>query len=172
MTPENMCVTPWGLFYHILIGYDGENICFNYLNSTVVIDPVGALTYIKYFLTTLFLEFPIYYWLLRNQTLILSKNLGQRLPQSFLRFNQLRKIIVTSILINLATHPIVFFVFPYMSGKGDWTFTTYLLVAEVFAPIVEAVILKFLFKLPVQKAAMAAILANLFSWTVGVLLLH
>lgn len=76
----------------------------------------------------------------------------------------MRRVLVALVLMNLATHPIVFFVIPRF-------FDTYLhaaLFSEAFAPLVEmAIAVGLLRKL---SPAPWILLANLFSWQIGMYL--
>lgn len=107
-----------------------------------------SLDYAIVFFKTCFLEAPFYFWCFR------SKN--------FLRATQ---ILLTS---NFLTHPAVFFIFPLLFAK----YVHAALWAELFAASVEMIFIGYLvsrargFKTG-SIAAVAILLANLFSWEVG-----
>lgn len=137
------CITPWNLAINLL----HEHRCQFIYDSPVTNDPFALLDYLPYFLKTFLLELPIYLLLLRG-------------------LKSLRQILLINLVVNLATHPIVFFGIPLLLING--TYLQYLIIAEIFAPAVEAWLLFQIFKIRPGRAILAALLANLFSWGVGV----
>lgn len=73
-----------------------------------------------------------------------------------------------TLILNLATHPFVIWVLPYLGKNLNWTILHYIFVAESTAFIIEALILKMIFKYNWSSAFIVAAAANLFSWSVGV----
>ncbi len=119
----------------------GTNISFNKASFAV---------YLQFFLLTCLFESIFYFYFGKLQKLVLP----QILKQIF--------------VLNLATHPIVFFAFPYFLEKMGSDVFTYIWTAELFAFTIEALILKFHYHYCWRKALGASGLANLFSWTVGI----
>lgn len=72
---------------------------------------------------------------------------------------------VTVCLAQLATHPAVWFIWPLFA----WPHATYLLVAEAFALLTEAVVYRLMFeRLTWSRALAASALANAASIVVGI----
>ena len=112
-------------------------------------EPFSFLEYLPFFLKTFVLELPIYFLFLRtlkNVPVILKMNT----------------------VLNLATHPVVFFIIPLILTQLNATYLHYLVVAEIFAPLVEALVLFKVYKISLGRAVLAALCANLFSWSVGI----
>ncbi len=145
------CASPWGLAVFLLNLVDPSSECYEVHQSLVTASDFELSFYLKYFGMTLLLEGPIYF-------------LGlTMLPWP--------KRLLAIVVVNLATHPIIFYIFPLILSRFDATYSTYLLTAEIFAPVVEALLLWKLFKLSPSKAFSIAIAANLISWWLGVLLM-
>ena len=89
---------------------------------------------------------------------------------AFVKFQKLTliQILKQVLVLNLATHPIVFFVFPYFLEKTGSDIFTYIWTAEFFAFAIEAMILKLYYRYSWRSAVWASGLANLFSWSVGI----
>jgi hypothetical protein len=107
-----------------------------------------TLDYFFVFFKTCLAESPFYYFCFR------------KLP--FSRF------LAYLLLANFLTHPIVFFVIPAFFSK----YVTAALVGEAFAPTIEAifafvVLVKTETKTTASTGALVIVLANLFSWEVG-----
>lgn len=120
--------------------------------------PIGSSNstiwyYIAIFGLTYLLESPFYFIFGRIQKLTVPKILSQVL------------------ILNLATHPMVHFGISALGVRLGWSITNYIWIAEIFAFSVEIFLLGFLFKYPWKYATMAAVAANLCSWSVGVWLL-
>ena len=140
------CLTPWHLIYNLF----ADNACAEIYSSGLPTDPLTFTDYLPYFLKTFILELPIYALILKSQ-------------QSF------GKTLAANSLLNLATHPIIFILFPIILPKlGEFNYLNYLVAAEIFAPLVEAILLAKVFKLKIGWAVVSSVAANLFSWSVGV----
>lgn len=137
------CITPWNVVLNLFQAHE----CTAIYQSPVTSDPVSFLEYLPYFLKTCALELPIYWLFLKGK-------------KGFLQ------ILMINILLNLSTHPIVFFIIPLLLKGG--TYFQYLSVAEFFAPLVEFLILWRGFKVDGRVALLAAVAANLFSWGLGI----
>ncbi len=85
--------------------------------------------------------------------------------------------IFCGIWLTLCTYPIVVLVLPNILGSISWTL--YIIVAEIFAPLAECIIFWFMFKGKVQfvksdwiRCFIAIIVANLASFGIGEILHH
>jgi hypothetical protein len=136
---------PWSVF----ISFFTTHQCDAYYLAPAFDGMISFADYLPYFLKTIVIEFPIYYLLFKN-------------------FQSFKKLLVINLVLNLATHPIVFYVISYICFRLDLSYLHYLISAEIFAPVVEALILIYVFKIPISKAWVASILANLMSWSIGV----
>lgn len=82
---------------------------------------------------------------------------------------KLDQILVYAIALNLATHPLVLIGLPQFFALAEFPKVTPILLGEIFAPAFEGLMLWRLAGLSWQRAFGFAILANLISWTAGVL---
>lgn len=139
------CVTPWYLIWNFF----NPHQCSEIYTLTSLADPITFILYLPYFLKTFLLELIIYWLFLRNQ-------------------KSLTEILQIDFILNLATHPVVFFLMPIIVMGLNGNYLNYLVAAEVFAPLTEAIILVYFYKLSWPRALQAAITANLFSWSVGI----
>lgn len=71
----------------------------------------------------------------------------------------------TTLILNLATHPAVIWLFPYLFEGQERR--TMVLWAELFAILLEFVLLFKLFRYPWKRALGLTLVANLFSWWAG-----
>jgi hypothetical protein len=71
------------------------------------------------------------------------------------------------LILNIATHPIVYYLFPLFAGHAAWTLLTLAGTSEAFAIVVEAALLKIVWNFSWSAAAFASLAANLTSWWVG-----
>ncbi|MBC7464537.1 MAG: hypothetical protein H7256_00970 [Bdellovibrio sp.] len=147
MSLIQQCLTPWAL----VINQFAEHSCGEIYTSGLPTDTLTLTQYLPFFLKTYAFELPFYYFFLRK---IFSTT----------------KILRINLVINLATHPFIFIMLPLILVRFEFNYFQYLVVAEIFAPLVEALILNQLFKVRWQTAVVASLVANLISWTVGVLL--
>jgi len=107
-----------------------------------------SLDYATVFFKTCFLEAPFYFWCLRRENTYRSL-----------------QILLTA---NFLTHPIVFFIFPLIFSR----YVPAALWAELFAAGAEMLFVGYLMarshgRLSGVSAALMILLANLFSWEVG-----
>jgi len=141
------CSAPGVLIQHFL----GSSLCASELNEALGPLNATAAEYLKALALTLVLEWPVYFLFLKNRW---------KIP----------RISWVVLVINLLTHPAVWFFWPWVleSGflHGRVSFGGYVAIAEIFAPTIEALAL-WKMKVPLQRAILAAICANLFSWGVG-----
>lgn len=139
------CITPWML----VLNFFQSHTCGELYFAGLPADSFTFVEYLPYFLKTYILEFPLYYLLLKN-----IKNFKQ--------------LLAINLILNIATHPMVFFGFPYLLAFFDADYRTYLVVAEIFAPLTEALVLILVYKISWARAFTVATIANLISWGIGV----
>jgi len=144
------CYGPWRIFQYWFFPADLPMDCLVPLNSDVGAMDLGVGRYLLLFGLTFLIELPIYRLALKG------------LPT--------KKILLVTLLLNLATHPIVTFLFPW-GAQDRFTMGGYVASAEVFAPAVEAALLVFLYRVSPTRAVPGAVLANLSSWGLGLWLL-
>ncbi len=145
---EISCLTPFGLAL-FLAGRASEG-CSGVLSVLVTSTEATPVMYLQYFLSTFALELPVY--------------------SLFLQSKGIKKVLAYTFVLNLLTHPIIFFAFPFLLEKMSATYGIYLLCAEVFAPLVEGIVLSRLAQISLRKSLAIAVVANLFSWWAGVYL--
>lgn len=112
----------------------------------------NPLPYLYVFLQTNLLEFPIYYYFYRKRC-------------------RTSEILTFTLLVNLVTHPIVFFGFM----ASHQSYLASILEAESFAIVAEGLLgLYFLKKgsIPARTTFSASFFANLFSWQIAPLLTY
>lgn len=139
------CLAPWS----VIINQFTAHSCTEIYTSGLPTESTNLIEYLPFFLKTCVLEFPIYYLILYQ----------------IKKWNQLLFI---SVLLNLATHPFIFLGLPVIFAQFNGNYFQYLITAEVFAPIVEMLMLFYLFKIKWRLAFFSALLANLVSWTIGI----
>jgi hypothetical protein len=98
---------------------------------------------------TLAVEVPVVFLLLRSE-----------------RKLQAWKIILVAALASLLTLPFVWFAFPLL----PLPYVAWLALAEIFAFSAEAALYKLAFRITLQKAALASLVANLLSFCAGLAL--
>lgn len=139
------CITPWNLIWNLF----NVHQCSEIYELTTLTEPFSFMEYLPFFLKTFALELPIYFIILRQ-----LKNIPT--------------VLQINTVLNLATHPIVFFVIPIILTNLGANYLHYLATAEIFAPLIEALILFRIYKLSLARSLTAAISANLLSWSVGI----
>lgn len=142
------CHTPIGLWQYFVDQSYGP--CDFFLERAQQQQSAPLTLYLAVFALTILLELPFYYAMLRDRPIL------KRLQWIF--------------LINLATHPLVGYGFPYLFKQLNSTVGACLLASEIFAPVVEALLLFAGAKMPLVRAFAISLAANIFSWWVGVYL--
>ncbi len=143
-----LCHTPLGIWNYLFNKQELGHYCLQAL-SVQLPRPgeIGGLEYFKIFLATIVLEAPFYFFLSKGEGF--SKKV-----QNLLAFN-------------LFTHPVVYFVFPYVGFRLATSYVNMLIAAEIFAPLAETA-LYLCFQKKNRAAGVALILcANIFSWWAG-----
>lgn len=108
----------------------------------------------KPFFATVLLEAPVYFFFTRTLKMSIYKKLG------------------CLFVLNVATHPMVYFIIPYFVYLMNGNYGQTVILGELFAPIIESLLLYRWTQFSFWKCSIIAILANLFSWWIGVVLLH
>ncbi len=126
-----------------------SELCELQLSSPVQPTPWDAGGYLRAFALTCLLESVFYVWALRG-----------RVP--------LRKMAAPIAIANLATHPFIYFGLPWILAQFQVPAIAFITSAETFAPLLEAILLWRVWKVPARMAFPAMIFGNLFSWWVGV----
>jgi hypothetical protein len=108
--------------------------------------------YLCIFAATCVMEFPFYF--------LVGKTQGKNL----------RQLLLQTIGLNLATHPFIFWVLPWIGERLEWKFLTTASLSEFFAFAVETALLRFVAKYSWGIAILASGTANVFSWWFGLYL--
>ncbi len=147
------CYTPAGVFKYFFAHDLVEAGCRISLESVAVqIDYPAFSHYLWVFFLTCLLESPFYYLALKKQ------------------HPKILKVILILLTCNLATHPIVYFLLPYLGLKENLQYIYVLIGAEIFAPLVEIFLIVLFFRANKIGASGLIFIANIFSWWIGVYL--
>ncbi len=114
--------------------------------------PTPFLSYLEVFALTCLLEAPIYWFAFRNEKWSALKKLG------------------VLFALNLATHPFIYFVVPQIIMLLNGKVFQSVLVSEIFAPVMEGILLYWLRKDFFWGSLGFAIATNLVSWWIGALI--
>ncbi len=150
------CFSPPGLIIDLLMPLNSSIECQEILNLVSEIPEFSFRVYFKYFFYTCLLESSFYFAAVTS-----SSKSNRPLWQRYLS---------TVILCNLATHPIVCFGIPWLVSLFQGTYRESLSIGESFAPLIEGLLLVYVWRVPRTPAWILSILANLFSWWVGIYL--
>ena len=123
--------------------------CTVLLSSAEAPIPMSFTTYATTFVLTCGLEALVY------------------LPILLLKKNKLARSLALVLILKLATHPLVTFVFPVAGAALGLGTAAAIIIKESFAPLVEALILRRGSNLSWTASAALAVTANLFSWWLG-----
>ncbi len=143
-----LCHTPLGVWNYLFKTQELSLFCLQALSVQLPRpNEIGGVEYLKIFFATIVLEAPFYFFLSKDASLLKkTQNL---------------------VLFNLITHPLVYFVFPYVGFRFATSYVSMLIAAEIFAPLVEGA-LYLCFQKKNRATALALILgANIFSWWAG-----
>lgn len=144
------CYAPPALLTYFLNLAGSDPNCTSILQAPAEITHIPLALYLTVFLLTCFLESPFYWAVLAKK----ASPTGSRISAIF--------------LCNLATHPAVCFLIPYLVFLGHGTYAASNAIGEIFAPAVEAFLLIRFWKVFWRPAVAFSIAANLFSWWAGV----
>ena len=126
--------------------------CYNTLRSLAGRINIGGVEYFKLFVSTVALEAVFYVF----GFFVFTRKL------------EWSKILSAILLGNVLTHPVVCLVLPKILASMPYGY--YLLIAEVFAPVVEAIVLR-RFGLSWTASLLTSFAANLFSWNFALVFL-
>lgn len=145
------CNLPHSLLLYLFSTKNVPPECLRYLTTSSLdgVYGVSATTYVLFFLLTVALEAPIYWYFLRD------------------RITPASRWVAALFCINLCTHPLAILGFPQFFALAGDTKLTALVATEVFAPVVEGLVLWKLLNIPPRVAFVASVAANLFSWEMG-----
>ena len=168
MSYSPTCWTPLGLANYLFAQSQLSRECSAAMNSPARFVTVPLAQYASVFALTCLLESPFYAWGFG----LLMPSRSSALRRDLMKSKRASVHYSTSALIlsNLATHPIVFFGFPWVMSRFHASYGQMLLGAETFAPVVEWLLLWRFFGMKASRAAIVSITANPFSWWVGALL--
>jgi hypothetical protein len=147
------CITPLAIAQYFSLSSELPARCLTVLGQTCYIPAISPTKYALLFLGTVLFEIPIYFAFLRKKVPIGS-------------------LVLWTLILNLATHPAVSFLIPRICAATESRLVDYVLWAEIFAPVVEALLLWKIARVNLGRAAVAALIANLLSWWAGIVLLE
>ena len=145
MSPAS-CLSPVSILLAIIKRDALDTGCYFVLFSPTEMSNPRIGQYLFYFGMTLLLETPIY-WFASRQTY-------------FARIAQI-------LILNLATHPLVIYGFPFFMSLLDRPHWETVFLSEMFAWILEALLLTRFFGYSTGRAVKISMSANLVSWWVG-----
>jgi hypothetical protein len=148
MNTQTHCVSP----PEIIAYFAGSMDCIRTLSQIPADDYPRLSEYLPAYGFTVLLEFPFYFWVLRKK--------GRFLSAAIATFG-----------VNLATHPAVWYFWPQLFSKHGLNYGILVSFVELLVPIIEAGLLTLYFKTSFIRTYAIAVLANLFSWWVGVYLI-
>jgi hypothetical protein len=148
----NECFAP----FYLLLGLAAPDrlglMCRAAQAAAAETNDVSLSAYAAVFLLNCLLEAPAY-WLA-----------GRKLGRSH------REIAGQVVLLNLATHPLVYYGFPHVASTAEWSWLTMVTLCEIFAFTMEAVLLRIVWRYSWPMAIFASTAANFTSWQTGALL--
>lgn len=143
------CVGPVDLILYLV----KSGHCTEFLSQTFLAQGFPAWKdYLGAFGLTLLLETPLYFLFLKKA-----------IPA--------RRTLLASLVVNLLTHPAVWFFWPRILADSSFTIGNTIWICEIFALTVEMLVLRYAFRIPFKRAFYASFTANLFSWWIGILIL-
>jgi hypothetical protein len=144
------CFYPLNVFSYFFLSEPTASVCYGDYQQITHQTSVTFMVYSIYFLLTLLFETPWY---------LIFGWIGQQ---------KLLATIKQILTLNLATHPIIFWVIPYIFNYLNLSALSYIVIAEAFAFMIEMFILKFVFNVVWFRSFVTSLCANVFSWLVGV----
>lgn len=148
----NDCLAPLAMVVRLAAPNQLEPICSALQNASALPNAVSLLAYPLIFLLNCLMETPSYWLAGRAQG---------RSP---------RQTVLQILVVNLTTHPLVYYVFPYTAWLAGATLLTLVALSEAFAFTVEAALLRGVWRYPWRLAILASTAANLTSWQLGAVL--
>jgi hypothetical protein len=151
---RDLCFTPPNVILGLVEPGALEGVCAAIQNDEASATSTAFPVYVAVFAVNALLEAPAYGF---------AGYLNKQAPVAILR-----QILV----LNIATHPAVFYLFPLLASRLGWTLLTLTGASEAFAIVVEAALLKLVWNFSWLAAAFASLAANLTSWWVGAYLME
>lgn len=143
------CFYIWNIIREFYFSETSSLYCSAELQSFVQETDVTIPVYLKYFLITCCVEAMIY------------------LPVGRSRDKGTQFLIQQILILNLVTHPFIFFALPKVFHSQGSSILVYVACAETFAFVIEALILRIKYNYPWLLATSTALIANVLSWTFG-----
>ncbi|MEQ1875028.1 MAG: hypothetical protein ABL958_00185 [Bdellovibrionia bacterium] len=140
------CYTPYSVIQYFVARPTLHEECNMLLSAPTWLPDMPLSEYLLYLIITCGLEAPFY---------------------MSIRSLSWQKRVAAIFILNIATHPAVTFLWPVFLDKYDFTTAGMILTVETFAPVTEALILIFGFRVKPATAILVAFLANLVSWGLG-----
>ena len=154
-SPE--CYSPLGIFRELLLTPSLESPCSIALSTPLTeLSDVSLGQYLSILMLTIALESCFFFL-----AFYLNKTPFKKL---------LLQGTSSTLLCNGISHPFVYFVFPAMGVAYQLSYLHVLMGAEIFAPLIEALVLIKIWNLPGRIAWPCLIVANLTSWWIGIYL--
>ena len=154
------CFQPIILLTYTLRPTQVDGVCADVLGD-LTLAPLDTWTYLSALGLTCMVEAPFYLAAFCLTNTILGKKSA---PMT------LRRMLMSIVTINLATHPMVVFGFPTLFAAHGRPLGEAMLCGEIFAPVIEALLLLWAFDVPWRRAWIGSVTANLCSWWLGSLL--
>jgi len=145
-----VCESPLQLVQYFLRSESLTETCRLSLATPSEPTHTSLIFYLEFLALTLILEAAFYFVALRKEPLLTKLN--------------------ATVLANVATHPAVCFAFPWVTSLLALSRAIDLAGAEIFAPLVESLILVFVWNVPKVRAFTYMVAANLFSWWFGLII--
>jgi hypothetical protein len=141
------CMLPFEVINYFFQSIFFSSDCSDVLALNAMVPKINFILYLFIFLLTCFLESFFYLSLIKNICL--------------------KKKLLALLICNLATHPFVSFGIPWIFSKMSKTYGESLMIGELFAFIVELVMLQVFWQQNWLNSFVISFLANLFSWSLG-----
>lgn len=145
---NGVCLAP-NVLFDFYANRPLELECKVLLSSIETPVSMSTLTYVQTFAWTCGIEALVY------------------LPLLLAKQNKLSRSIALIVTLNIATHPLVTFPFPIAGAALDLNVASAIILKEMFAPLIETLILRRASNLSWAEAAASAVTANLLSWWLG-----
>lgn len=155
-SPE--CYSPLGVFRELLLTSSLKSPCSIALSTPLTeLSDVSLTQYLSILMLTIALEGYFFFLAFSLNKTPLKKLLLQGTS--------------SVVLCNGISHPFVYFIFPAIGVTSSLSYLQVLISAEIFAPLIEALVLMKIWKIPGRIVWPCLITANLISWWVGIYLI-
>ena len=146
------CLLPTDLARFVFEGREATTICSLYLHlpSSPLFSQFTLWDYLVRFAQAVVIEIPVFYFFVTRMKLVRAAQM--------------------SALLNLLTHPMVFFVWPSLGGQWNMSIGATLFMSQFFTWIVRYFALRARFDVHPIAALSGGFVASLASWWIGVIL--